>query len=105
MKLTAKRILLFLIPAAVLGVVAVVSDVTKHHSFHNKIINQVAQVVTLGYAVTLGLYLLMTMRHDQRRRRKEAGLCMQCGYDLRASTDLCPECGSPIQKFDGPAPL
>lgn len=35
-------------------------------------------------------YLLSRRRH----MREKHGLCLECGYDLRASRERCPECGT-----------
>ena len=45
----------------------------------------------------LPLWWFISLPSRLRRRRANRGLCRACGYDLRATPDRCPECGtSPI---------
>ena len=44
------------------------------------------------------LCLCHPLSHHRCRKRKKLGLCLSCGYDIRASKDRCPECGQASAK-------
>ena len=59
---------------------------------------QIVQVWPVPYilmSVVLPFWYVVNARR-RNRQRLAAGLCLHCGYDLRASKDRCPECGTPI---------
>lgn len=48
---------------------------------------------TLLFAILPAHYLLRVRRRRRIARRIAQGCCSACGYDLRASSGRCPECG------------
>jgi hypothetical protein len=49
-------------------------------------------VVTASLVLPM-CYLMRRFRTCRRSRRHVSGLCLSCGYDLRATPHRCPECG------------
>ena len=49
--------------------------------------------VAVPTALLPAVRLARWRRRAVARRRQRAGRCRQCGYDLRATPDRCPECG------------
>src|SRR4051812_11399767 len=65
---------------------------------YGEVLNTMGFVVPLWAPILLFAVLVILCLKNLRRRarRNRVGLCTVCGYDLRASIDRCPECGTAI---------
>jgi len=47
-------------------------------------------------AIPIGMLQWIDYLRRRGQRRARAGLCVRCGYDLRATPQCCPECGTAV---------
>jgi len=52
--------------------------------------------MSAGTAPAAALALRSAIAYARKRARARSGLCATCGYDVRATPERCPECGTVI---------
>ncbi len=51
-------------------------------------------LLIVGFATGTGFLLSVPWRDLIGLRRWQRGICTKCGYDISATPDFCPECGT-----------
>ena len=54
-------------------------------------------VLLVAATPAIAWLMVFTLLRLRRRRRRVRGLCAVCAYDMRASNERCPECGTPAE--------
>ena len=93
----------FLFLTIILITAAIFAKITKICSIENMF----KYIYAIGFAVfiivfIIGNYFIIKEVILKRRlaHRLKHGLCPFCGYDLRASKLVCPECGKSTEEWD-----
>src|SRR5262245_36508395 len=77
-----------------LGVYRAIADRATPYGWHSRTF-WLAAAGANALVGALGICLIFRAdRREKREKRRTAGLCVRCGYDLRATPERCPECGT-----------